>query len=78
MPSTAAKGKVSRIVAGVQPGDAVTTPRNDVDYIVTEYGVAHLAGVDIAERARRLIAIAHPQFRDQLKDQFVEIYGLRL
>ena len=78
MPSTAAKGKVSRIVAGVQPGDAVTTPRNDVDYIVTEYGVAKLSGVDIAERARRLIAIAHPQFRDQLKDQFVEIYGLHL
>jgi 4-hydroxybutyrate CoA-transferase len=78
MPATAAKGKVSRIVAGLQAGDAVTTPRNDVDYIVTEYGIAHLAGVDIAERARRLIAIAHPQFRDQLKDEFVEIYGLHL
>lgn len=78
MPATAKNGEVSRIVAGFKPGDAITTPRNDVDYVVTEFGVAHLRGVDIAERARRLIMIAHPKFRDQLKDQFKEYYGLPL
>ena len=44
----------------------VTTSKNDVDYIVTEYGVAHLRGRSLGERARQLIAIAHPDFRDEL------------
>ena len=67
MTSTTKGGEVSRIVSGLQPGDPVTTGRSDVDYIVTEYGVAHLRGKDMFERARTLISIAHPNFRISLK-----------
>jgi 4-hydroxybutyrate CoA-transferase len=63
MPSTAAKGTVSRIVALLDEGAAVTTSRNDVDYVVTEFGIAHLRGRTLRERARSLIAIAHPDFQ---------------
>ena len=48
------------------PGSAVSTPRNDVQYVVTAYGVADLAFQDVPTRAKRLIAIAHPDFRDEL------------
>ncbi|MDI9468284.1 MAG: acetyl-CoA hydrolase/transferase C-terminal domain-containing protein, partial [Bacillota bacterium] len=78
MPATAKKGTISRIVATFNPGDAISTPRNDVDYVVTEFGVAHLSGQHIVERARRLIAIAHPNFRDELKEQFQSLYGVKL
>ncbi|NPV91131.1 MAG: acetyl-CoA hydrolase/transferase family protein [Firmicutes bacterium] len=78
MPATAKNGTVSKIVAALQPGDAVTTPRNDVDYVVTENGIAHLRGQETRERARRLIAIADPKFRDELKSQFEHIYALKL
>lgn len=78
MPSTAAKGKVSRIVATLSPGAAVTTSRNDVDYVVTEYGIAHLKGLPIAERAKALIAIAHPDFRQQLRADFVKAYNINI
>lgn len=60
------KGDVSKIVPTLAPGSAVTTLRNDVGYIVTEYGVADLRYQDIPERCRRLIAIAHPDFREKL------------
>ncbi len=70
MPSTAAKGKVSRIVPFVANGAAVTTSRNDVDYVVTEYGIAHLKGKSLRERALSLIAIAHPDFRAMLTEEF--------
>ncbi|MEJ2889903.1 acetyl-CoA hydrolase/transferase family protein [Actinomycetospora aeridis] len=60
---------VSRIVPQLQPGAAVTTFKNIVDHVVTEYGVAELRGATIAERTRRLIAIAHPSFRDELTAQ---------
>lgn len=50
----------------LQPGAAVTTFKNIVDNVVTEYGVAELHGRSIAERTRRLIAVAHPAFRDEL------------
>jgi acyl-CoA hydrolase len=53
-------------VPQLAPGDAVTTPKNTVDKIVTEYGVAELRGSTTRERARALAAIAHPDFRDQL------------
>jgi acetyl-CoA hydrolase len=56
---------VSRIVASLADRP-VTTPRSDVDTIVTEYGVADLRGVPFDERRRRLIAIAHPDHRDRL------------
>ncbi len=66
MPSTV-KGKISKIVPLLDEGAAVTTSRNDVDYIVTEYGVAALKGQTLRQRARNLIEIAHPDFRDELK-----------
>lgn len=69
VPSTAAGGSVSRIVPCLKEGAAVTTSRNDVDYVITEYGIAHLRGQNIRERAKRLIAIAHPKFREELEIQ---------
>lgn len=66
-PSTAAKGTISKIVPLLDEGAAVTTSRNDVDYAVTEYGIAKLSGKTLKERARALIEIAHPNFRDDLK-----------
>ncbi|MFE3543060.1 acetyl-CoA hydrolase/transferase family protein [Nocardia sp. NPDC059177] len=62
--STAKRGTVSRICAALS--GPVTTARSDVDVIVTEYGAAELAGRTLAERARALIAVAHPDFRDEL------------
>ncbi len=66
MPSTARKGTVSRIVPLITEGSAVTTPRNDVNYVVTEYGIAQLKGKTVKERAKALIMIAHPAFRPHL------------
>ena len=65
LPSTTADGRHSRIVASLH-GHPVTTARSDVDVIVTEYGAAHLRGSSLRERARRLIAIAHPDHRESL------------
>jgi len=64
--STAADETVSRIVPQLSPGAAVTTFKNIVDKVVTEYGVAELRGRSIAERTRRLIGVAHPKFREEL------------
>ncbi len=58
---------VSRIVSHLCPGAPVTTMKNTVDHVVTEFGVAELRGRSIAERARALISIAHPKFREQLE-----------
>jgi acyl-CoA hydrolase len=66
LPSTAAHGDVSRIRATLTPGSIVTTLKNTVDHVVTEYGVADMRGRSISERARALIAIANPRFRDEL------------
>jgi acyl-CoA hydrolase len=71
--STTADESVSRIVAQLHPGAAVTTFKNVVDRIVTEYGVAELRGSSIRERTRRLISIAHPKFRDELTRQAGEM-----
>ncbi len=68
LPSTAAKGKVSRIVRRLDEGAAITTARADVHYVITEYGVADLRGKGLRERARCLAAIAHPAFRAALLD----------
>jgi acyl-CoA hydrolase len=65
--STAAEESISRIVAQLHPGAAVTTFKNIVDRVVTEYGVAELRGSTIRERTRKLIGIAHPKFRDELE-----------
>lgn len=70
IPSTAAKGKISRIVSNLDLGAAVTTSRNDVNYIVTEHGVAKLKGKSLRERARALINIASPDFKDGLIAEF--------
>lgn len=70
--STAGKGKISKIVPFLDEGAAVTTSRTDVDYIVTEYGIAHLRGKTLKERARALIEIAHPDFREELIRAFEE------
>ena len=67
IPSTAKKGTVSRIVPKLDDGSAVTTSRNDVNYVVTEFGVADLRGKTLKQRAEALISIAHPDFRDDLK-----------
>lgn len=58
--------KISRIVPTLTPGNVVTTPRTDVMYVVTEYGMVNLKGKSLAERAQALIAIAHPDYRDML------------
>lgn len=70
MPSTAAKGTISKIVPFLTHGAAVTTSRCDVDYVVTEHGIAQLRGNTLKERARQLIAIAEPAFREGLIAEF--------
>lgn len=69
LPSTAKEGRISRIVSVLEPGTLVSTSKNDVNYVVTEYGVAQLRGKTMRERARALIDIAHPDFRDLLREQ---------
>jgi acetyl-CoA hydrolase len=64
--STAKDGTISRIVSMLSQGSGVVTTRNDVHYVVTEYGVASLHGKTVRQRARELINIAHPDFRDEL------------
>lgn len=70
MPSTVQVGErqVSRFQARLDPGFLVTTPRHQVDVVVTEHGAAELAGATIEERARALIAVADPAFRDELEE----------
>ncbi len=65
--STARDGDVSRIVPQLAAGDVVTTVKNTVDQVVTEWGVAELRGRSIRERTRALIDVAHPRFRDDLE-----------
>ncbi|MBC2726120.1 acetyl-CoA hydrolase/transferase C-terminal domain-containing protein [Desulfosporosinus sp.] len=68
LPATAKDGKISRITPTLTPGSAVTTWKNDVNYVVTEYGVAQLRGKSAKQRAQALIAIAHPSFREELTE----------
>lgn len=68
-PSTAQGGKTSRIVPMLNEGAGVVTTRNDVHYVVTEFGVASLYGKSIRQRTQELVNIAHPQFRDELMYQ---------
>lgn len=69
-PSTAAHGKISKIVPFLDEGAAVTTSRNDIDYVITEYGIAPLKGKTLRQRAKLLISIAHPDFRPGLIEEF--------
>ncbi len=68
LPSTAAEGQVSRIRVALSEGASVTTTRNDIHYVVTEYGIADLRGKSFSRRAEALIAIAHPDFRHELNE----------
>lgn len=70
--STAKNGSVSRIVSRLSSGAGVVTTRGDVHYVVTEYGAAYLHGKSVQERAIALIAVAHPDFREQLLKEAVE------
>ncbi len=69
LPSTAKNDSISRIVLSLSPGTHVSTSKNDINYVVTEYGVAQLRGKSAKQRARELIGIAHPNFRAELTAQ---------
>ncbi len=69
LPSTAKGDTISRIVPSLSPGTHVSTSKNDIHYVVTEYGVAQLRGKSAKQRAQELIAIAHPDFRGELMAQ---------
>jgi acetyl-CoA hydrolase len=66
LPSTAKGGTLSRVVDALAEGSGVVTTRADVHYVVTEHGVAQLHGKSLRERAEALIAVAHPDFREEL------------
>ncbi len=72
-PETGEREEVSKIVPLLKHGAVVTLSRNDVDFVVTEYGVAALRGTTNAERVERLIAIAHPKFRDELRAEALKL-----
>ncbi len=76
MPSTV-KGRISKIVPVLDEGATVTTNRCDVDYIVTEYGIAHLKGKTLRQRAKALIEIAHPDFQPELWEAYEARYPNR-
>lgn len=73
--STAADGKISRIVSTLDQGAIVTTTRTDIHFVVTEYGIADLRGRSLPERAEALIQIAHPRFREKLQEEFRHLYN---
>lgn len=71
--STAKNDQFSTIVPTLFVGAPVTTTKNDIDTVVTEYGAAQLKGKTIPERVEALIAIAHPNFRDELREEAVKL-----
>lgn len=66
VPATAKTDTISRIVPVLSPGTHVSTSKNDVNYVITEFGVAQLRGKSVKQRAQEMISIAHPAFRDEL------------
>ena len=68
-PATGERVETSKIVCQLKAGAAVSLSRNDVDYLVTEYGCVSLRGTSIAERAERIISVAHPAFREQIRNE---------
>ena len=78
MASTAGGGEISKIVPVLDEGAAVTTSRNDVEYIVTEYGIANLKYHTVRERARMLIDIAHPKFREKLTEAYEKRFASKI
>jgi GNAT superfamily N-acetyltransferase/acyl CoA:acetate/3-ketoacid CoA transferase beta subunit len=77
LPSTTADGNISRIVARLSHGAGVVTTRGEVHYVVTEYGVAYLHGKSVQERVLALISIAHPDFREPLLREAIELKFVR-
>ena len=75
LPSTALEGAVSRIVSELEAGSIVTIPRFFADIVITEFGIARLLGKNHRERAGELIAIAHPDFREQLRKEARTLFG---
>jgi acyl-CoA hydrolase len=73
LPSTAKGDTISRIVPSLSPGTHISTSKNDINYVVTEHGVAQLRGKSAGQRSRELIAIAHPNFRAELSEQVARI-----
>jgi len=67
LPSTGRDGTISRIVATLEPGTVVNVPRSLADYIVTEHGIAHLRGKTQRQRVNEMLAVAHPDFRSELR-----------
>jgi len=76
LPSVTKDGNISRIVPKLKSGAGVVTSRGDVHYVITEYGVALLFGKSIKERARELINISHPRFRDELTKYAKDTYKI--
>ncbi len=73
LPSTAARGTVSRITPQLKPGAGVVTTRGHIQWVVTEYGAVDLHGMPLRQRAEALISIAHPDFRAELGREFREV-----
>jgi len=77
-PSALPNGKGSKIVPFLEPGAEVTTSRNDVNYIVTEQGIAQLKGKTLRDRAKALIEVAHPDYRQMLKDEYQKRFSEKI
>ena len=67
--------RLSRITASLAPATVFTLPRTFVHYVVTEFGIATLKGKSLRERARELVAVAHPDFRAELAAEATRMYG---
>ena len=74
LPATAKKGQLSRIVPVLEPGSTLTTPRQYMDFVVTEFGIVNLQGKTQRQRAEALISIAHPDFQPELRKQAKKMF----
>ena len=70
---TGEREEISKIVSQLKPGAAVTLSRNDINYLVTEYGIVDLKGTNMRERVDKIISVAHPKFREQLYREAYEL-----
>ena len=78
MPSTAAKGTISRITPYLTKGASVSVPRHQADYVITEYGIASLRGKNNRQRAKALLEIAHPDFREAIAREACERHDIHI
>jgi len=76
LPSTAQNDRITRIVPTLAPGTHMSTSKNDINYVVTEFGVAQLRGKSAKQRAQEMIAIAHPDFRAELTEAAKQMHLL--